>query len=71
MPFREALRNENYALAEQLNRKVQGSFSQSYAPLGTLLIDFDHRGNYSGYRRELDLRNAISKVNYNVRWSEL
>lgn len=64
--IREALRNENYALAEQLNRKVQGSFSQSYAPLGTLLIDFDHRGNYSGYRRELDLRNAISKVNYNV-----
>ena len=64
--IREALRNENYALAEQLNKKLQGSFSQSYAPLGTLLINFNHVGDYTEYRRELDLRNAISKVNYKV-----
>ncbi len=64
--IRQALKNEDYALAEQLNKKLQGSFSQSYAPLGTLLIDFDHAGEYRVYQRELDLKNAVSKVKYSV-----
>ncbi|MDP2114663.1 MAG: glycoside hydrolase N-terminal domain-containing protein, partial [Bacteroidota bacterium] len=34
--IREALKNENYKLADELQRKLQGKFSQSYAPLGTL-----------------------------------
>jgi alpha-L-fucosidase 2 len=32
--IREALANENYQLADQLQKKVQGKFSESYAPLG-------------------------------------
>src|SRR5678815_2731413 len=35
---REALKQENYRQADALNRKIQGKFSESYAPLGTLYI---------------------------------
>ena len=38
--IRAALANEDYKLADSLQKKVQGTFSQSYAPLGTLFIDF-------------------------------
>lgn len=62
--IREALYNENYKLADKLNQKLQGSFSQSYAPLGTAYIHFNHN-NISNYRRELDLSKAISKITYN------
>ncbi len=34
--IREALANENYELAYQLQKKVQGKFSESYAPLGNM-----------------------------------
>lgn len=64
--IREALNNENYKLAEQLNRKIQGKFSESYAPLGTMLIDFKHSGNCENYYRELDIDKAIAKVRYNL-----
>ncbi len=40
---REALRNEDYALADSLNRFLQGAYSQSFAPLGTMYIDFDNQ----------------------------
>ena len=63
--IREALRNENYPLAEKMQRKVQGTFSQSYAPLGTAYIHFDHK-NISNYRREINLREAIAIVDYNA-----
>ena len=33
--IREALKNENYKLAEELNKKLQGKNSESYSPLGT------------------------------------
>lgn len=52
---REALRNEDYKLADQLNKKLQGSFSQSYAPLGTLFLNFSHEGEAKNYYRELDM----------------
>ncbi|NJO67999.1 MAG: glycoside hydrolase family 95 protein [Bacteroidetes bacterium] len=64
--IREALRNEDYKLADQLNKKLQGKFSQSYAPLGTLFIDFNHTGTPQNYYRELDISKAVSKVNYEV-----
>jgi alpha-L-fucosidase 2 len=38
---REALDNEDYAAAERLQRGLQGHFSESYMPLGTLRIDYD------------------------------
>ncbi|WP_347838090.1 glycoside hydrolase family 95 protein [uncultured Draconibacterium sp.] len=64
--IRQALDNENYELADQLNRNLQGSFSQSYAPLGTMFLDFNHQGEVSNYYRELDINTAVSKTNYQV-----
>jgi len=62
---RNALFSENYVLADELVRKMQGEFSESFAPLGDLHIRFDHEGEISEYRRELDIRNALSKITYN------
>jgi alpha-L-fucosidase 2 len=64
--IREALKNEDYKLADELNKKVQGRFSESYAPLGTLFLEFKHEGEPQNYYRELDISQAISKVNYEV-----
>jgi len=64
--IREALKNENYKLAEELNKKIQGKNSESYAPLGTLEINNSEKGKAVNYRRELDISNAISKVSYEI-----
>ncbi len=64
--IREALKNEDYELADKLNRKLQGSFSQSFAPLGTVLIEYGHSSDTADYYRELDISNAISKVQYKI-----
>ena len=64
--IRTALANEDYKLADSLQRKVQGKFSESYAPLGTLFIETANGENASNYYRELDISNAISKTSYEV-----
>jgi len=63
---REALKNEDYRLADQLNKKLQGKFSESYAPLGTMTINLHHQGEASNYYRELNIGDAISKVSYQI-----
>ena len=64
--IREALKNEDYKLADQLQRKLQGKFSESYAPLGTLFLDFNQKGEPLNYRRELNISEAVSRVNYEI-----
>ncbi len=64
--IRNALKNEDYELADQLQKKIQGKFSESYAPLGTLFIDFETQGTPHNYYRELNIAEAISKVNYEI-----
>lgn len=63
---REALKNEDYKLAEELNHKLQGKNSEFYQPLGTLYLNLKHTGNPQKYYRELDIANAISKVEYEI-----
>lgn len=41
-----------------------GPWNESYMPLGDLLIDFEFGGEVSGYRRELDLRDGIVKIQF-------
>ncbi|MFM7195594.1 MAG: glycoside hydrolase N-terminal domain-containing protein, partial [Bacteroidota bacterium] len=62
--IREALRREDYRAADSLNKKLQGKFSESYAPLGTMDLNFRHTGAVTNYRRELDLRNGTARVMY-------
>lgn len=64
--IREALQNENYQLADQLQRKVQGKFSESYAPLGTLFIDWQHKGKAQNYHRQLDIQTALAATTYEL-----
>jgi len=64
--IREALKNEDYKLADKLQHKLQGKFSESYAPLGTMFINHTNSANYSNYYRELDISKAISKVTYEI-----
>lgn len=62
--IRKALEEENYKLADELQHKVQGAFSQSYMPLGTLKLEFEGQDNYTNYRRELDISKAVSRITY-------
>ncbi|MFC1564261.1 glycoside hydrolase N-terminal domain-containing protein [candidate division KSB1 bacterium] len=63
---REALKKGDYPLADRLVRSIQGEFSESYAPLGNLYINFRNASEYTGYHRELDIRNAVASVHYMV-----
>ncbi|MEN9611809.1 MAG: hypothetical protein RLZZ628_2623 [Bacteroidota bacterium] len=63
--IRAALNQEDYALADQLNKKIQGKFSESYAPLGTLWLDFENSERYENYYRSLDISRAMATTNYN------
>ena len=64
--IREALKNNDFKLADQLNRSLQGKFSESYAPLGTLYLDFGHGPTAQNYYRQLSLAEAISSLHYEV-----
>jgi len=64
---REALFKGDYKLADRLTRRLQGEFSESYAPLGDLYIALDHEeGEVQNYARTLDLRTGISTVRYRI-----
>lgn len=60
---REALFAENYKAADSLMHFMQGKFSDSYAPIGNIMIDFSHTGS-TGYKRILNLQQASSIVEY-------
>jgi alpha-L-fucosidase 2 len=64
--IREALKNDDYKLADQLQHKLQGKFSESYCPLGTLFIDMKQNGEPKDYYRELNIGDAVSKVKYDI-----
>ena len=70
---REALAAKDYARANELCKRMQGYFSQSYMPMGDLHIRYryprwlDERppGNdVSHYRRELSLRDGVLTESY-------
>lgn len=64
---REALRREDYRSADSLVRRLQGKFSESYAPLGTLYLDFPHAAaSAQSYRRQLDLGTAVAETRYTL-----
>lgn len=54
----------DYATADKLCEKLQGPYSHSYAPLGNLLLEPEHQGAVSDYRRVLDLDQGMVSVSY-------
>ncbi len=60
---RAALDAEDYALADKLQEHLQGHFSESYQPLGTLRIDYPE-AEITDYNRSLDISDAVATVSY-------
>jgi alpha-L-fucosidase 2 len=67
---REALlKEENYAKAEALTRKMQGYYTQSYLPLADLRLRQEFGSAMptpTAYRRELDVRKALTTTHFTV-----
>lgn len=61
---RDALLAENYQEADALSRKMQGYYTESYAPLGDLKIHHTLSGEISDYYRDLNLNNALSTTTF-------
>ena len=63
--IREALRQGDYRKADQLQREVQGHFSQNYQPLGQLAIEYlDTMAAVTDYKRWLDIGDATAHTSY-------
>lgn len=64
---REALFNKKYDEAEQLCKKIQGLYSESFLPLADLHIEQDFgRRQPSNYTRSLNISDAICTTNFTV-----
>ncbi len=61
---RKALFNEDYKLADSLQRRIQGPNSEFYRPLAQLFVRDLNAGSYSNYRRELDINRSICTDEY-------
>ncbi len=66
--IRNALLNEeDYTKANELTKKMQGLFSESYMPLGNLMINQHFQSkNVSGYYRDLNIEDAIATTRFIV-----
>ena len=66
--IREALlKEEDYSKANQLTRKMQGLYSQSYLPLGDIVIKQDfNNAKPTAYYRDLDIQNAIATTKFTI-----
>ncbi|HEX6428290.1 MAG TPA: glycoside hydrolase family 95 protein [Niastella sp.] len=67
-PIREALlKEQDYSKANELARKMQGYYTESYLPLGDLIIKQNlHNAVPSAYYRDLDLQRAIGTTRFTV-----
>ena len=61
------LKEEDYSKAEALTKKMQGLYTQSYLPLGDLIIKQQlPKSSITFYRRELDISDATTTTNFTV-----
>jgi len=63
---RLVMEEHDYVAADALAQRIQGPYTQAYLPLGNLRLTFQHAGQVTDYRRELDLQTALSSVRYRV-----
>lgn len=69
--IRAALNSGDYELAEQLQRKLQGRYTNNYQPIGNLLIDFHDKSQVSDYKRSLDIADATAKTSFTRNGNEI
>ena len=68
-PSRAALRRGEYGRAADLLKHMQGPYTQSYLPLGDLVIQQDTgrgEGNSPDYSRELDISSGLASTSFSV-----
>ncbi|MFD2934004.1 glycoside hydrolase family 95 protein [Spirosoma flavum] len=64
---RQALAQENYKQAVDLVKHMQGLYTQSYMPLGDLLLKQNFKGaSPSAYYRDLDIQKALATTRFTV-----
>lgn len=65
---RELIDKEEYFEAQKLmNEKILSGYTESYAPIGNLYLDFYYEDDkYLNYTRELNLDKALVTIKYNV-----
>jgi alpha-L-fucosidase 2 len=64
--IRRLVLERKFGEAEQLVRKLQGAYTQSYQPLGDLRLEFADQGEVTDYERTLDIENATATVRYKI-----
>ena len=66
-PSRAALGRGEYGRAADLVRRMQGPYTQSYLPLGDLVIHQNTgQGDHAGYRRDLNIRSGLASATFTV-----
>ena len=64
-PLREAIFDKDYAQATLLAKKMQGYYTQSYMPMGDLLLHQDlQNDSVHAYKRSLNIENAITTTSF-------
>lgn len=63
---REALFKEDYKLAEKLTHQMQGLYSESYMPLGDLVIQQQFKDTATKYYRDLDIETARTNTRFTI-----
>ncbi|MBA3869275.1 MAG: glycoside hydrolase family 95 protein [Anaerolineae bacterium] len=61
---RRAIADKDYVKADKLCQKMQGTFNQSYLPMGDLYLDFSQTEEYSNYYRDLSLNQGLATTRY-------
>ncbi len=65
--IRQALFAGDFAKGSELTRKMQGLYSESYLPLGDLMIKQDFGGREPGeYYRDLNISDAIATTRFTI-----
>jgi len=67
---RAALFQEDYPLAEKLSQKMQGPFTESYEPLGDLILKYDLKDQPTAYYRDLNISTASTSSTFTVKGVE-
>ncbi len=63
---RKVLEERDYVAADRIAQQMQGPYNEAFQPLGALRVRLDHESEVDGYRRTLDLDQAIAGVDYTV-----
>jgi alpha-L-fucosidase 2 len=67
---REALLKGDYKKGEELTKKLQGLYTESYLPLGDLIIKHHFTGEPTDYYRDLNISNATTLTRFKINGTE-